>query len=119
MGNQGSSKDDVSKTCEWLVNGEIGEVTKVEASTNRPIWPQGLERPTEEMKVPETMDWDLFIGPAKMRPYHEAYTPWNWRGWWDYGTGALGDMACHILDPVFMGLKLGHPDSVQAGNSLR
>jgi hypothetical protein len=69
------------------------------------------------MKVPKTLDWDLFIGPAKMRPYHEAYTPWNWRGWWDYGTGALGDMACHILDPVFMGLKLGHPVAVQASSS--
>ena len=69
------------------------------------------------MWVPETLNWDLFIGPAKMRPYHEAYTPWNWRGWWDFGTGALGDMACHILDPVFMGLKLGSPDTVQASSS--
>jgi predicted dehydrogenase len=69
------------------------------------------------MKVPKTLDWDLFIGPAKMRPYHSAYTPWNWRGWWDFGTGALGDMACHILDPIFMGLKLGHPVAVQASST--
>ncbi|MDA3823796.1 MAG: Gfo/Idh/MocA family oxidoreductase, partial [Bacteroidales bacterium] len=117
MGNQGNSNEGVRTICDWLWNGAIGSVERVHAWTNRPIWPQGLERPTEKMKVPKTLDWDLFIGPAKMRPYHEAYTPWNWRGWWDYGTGALGDMACHILDPVFMGLKLGHPVAVQASSS--
>lgn len=117
MGNQGNSSDDLRIICEWLWDGAIGEVERVHAWTNRPIWPQGLERPKEKMKVPKTLDWDLFIGPAKMRPYHEAYTPWNWRGWWDFGTGALGDMACHILDPVFMGLKLGHPVAVQASST--
>jgi len=117
MGNQGNSGEGVRTICEWLWDGAIGEVERVHAWTNRPIWPQGLERPTEKMKVPKTLDWDLFIGPAKMRPYHEAYTPWNWRGWWDFGTGALGDMACHILDPMFMGLKLGHPVSVQASST--
>ncbi|MEX0982039.1 MAG: Gfo/Idh/MocA family oxidoreductase [Bacteroidales bacterium] len=118
MGNQGNSGEGVRTICEWLWDGAIGEVKRVHAWTNRPIWPQGLERPTEKMKVPKTLDWDLFIGPAMMRPYHEAYTPWNWRGWWDFGTGALGDMACHILDPVFMGLKLGHPVAVQGSSTL-
>jgi len=111
MGNQGASNDDTSLTIEWLFNGEIGEVRKVEAFTDRPIWPQGLNRPEPGMWVPDTLDWDLFIGPAKMRPYHNLYTPWNWRGWWDFGTGALGDIACHILHPVFFGLHLGHPET--------
>ncbi len=118
MGNQGSSGEGVNLVCEWLWNGEIGEVTKVEAFTDRPIWPQGLNRPTQVMAVPETLNWDLFIGPAPMRPYHEIYTPWNFRGWWDFGTGALGDMACHILHPVFKGLKLGYPTKVQGSSTL-
>jgi hypothetical protein len=118
MGNQGASLDDASKTIEWLYNGEIGEVTRVEAFTDRPIWPQGLNRPEPGMWVPDTMDWDLFIGPTKMRPYHSLYTPWNWRGWWDFGTGAFGDMACHVLHPVFVGLNLGHPEKVQGSSTL-
>jgi hypothetical protein len=101
-----------------LWNGEIGEVTKVEAFTDRPIWPQGLARPTEVMAVPDTLNWDLFVGPAPMRPYHEIYTPWNFRGWWDFGTGALGDMACHILHPVFKGLQLGYPTKAQGTSTL-
>lgn len=118
MGNQGSSGEGVNLTTEWLANGEIGEVTKVEAFTDRPIWPQGLNTPERGDWVPETLDWDLFVGPAKMRPFSELYTPWNWRGWWDYGTGALGDMACHILHPVFVGLELGYPTLAQASSSL-
>jgi len=118
MGNQGSSGEGVSLCCEWLANGEIGEVTKVEAFTDRPIWPQGLNRPEPGQWVPETLDWDLFIGPAPMRPYHSLYTPWNWRGWWDFGTGALGDMACHILHPVFIGLELGYPTKAQGSSTL-
>lgn len=118
MGNQGSSGDGVRLIQEWLWNGEIGEVTKVEAFTDRPLWPQGLAAPKEGMSAPETMNWDLFIGPAKMRPYHRMYTPWTFRGWWDFGTGALGDMACHILHPVFMGLKLGYPTKVQGASTL-
>ncbi|WP_167604878.1 Gfo/Idh/MocA family oxidoreductase [Maribellus sediminis] len=118
MGNQGSSGEGVNLTCEWLANGEIGDVTKVEAFTDRPIWPQGLNTPEQGQWVPETLDWDLFIGPAKMRPYNEIYHPWNWRGWWDYGTGALGDMACHILHPVFVGLELGYPTHAQGNSSL-
>ncbi len=118
MGNQGASGEGVRQTCEWLWNDEIGEVTKVEAFTDRPIWPQGLERPEVGMWVPETLNWDLFVGPAEMRPYNEIYTPWNWRGWWDFGTGALGDMACHILHPVFAGLKLQYPSKAQGSSTL-
>ncbi len=118
MGNQGSSGEGVNLTTEWLANGEIGEVTKVESFTDRPIWPQGLNTPEHGDWVPETLDWDLFTGPAKMRPFNEIYHPWNWRGWWDYGTGALGDMACHILHPVFVGLELGSPVHAQANSTL-
>jgi len=118
MGNQGSSDVGVRLIQEWLWNGEIGEVTRVEAFTDRPLWPQGLATPKEGMKIPETMNWDLFIGPAKYRPYHRMYTPWNFRGWWDFGTGALGDMACHLLHPVFMGLKLGYPTRVQGASTM-
>ncbi len=118
MGNQANSGDGVRQVCEWIWNGEIGEIREVHAWTDRPIWPQGLQRPKEVMKVPKTMDWDLFIGPAPMRPYHEIYTPWNWRGWWDFGTGAFGDMACHVLDPVYRALNLGYPDKIQGSSSL-
>ena len=118
MGNQGSSAEGVDLVVEWLNNGEIGEVRKVEAFTDRPIWPQGLNRPAKGEWVPETLNWDLFIGPAPMRPYHSMYTPWNWRGWWDFGTGALGDMACHILHPVFKGLKLNYPVKAQGSSTL-
>lgn len=117
MGNQGNSSDDVRKVCEWIWNGEIGEVKEVHTWTNRPLWPQGLEVPAEAMKVPGFIDWDSFIGPAKMRPYHEVYHPWNWRGWWDFGTGAFGDMACHIIDPAYQALKLGFPDSVRGSST--
>lgn len=118
MGNQGSSGVGVRKVCEWIWNGEIGEITKVEAFTDRPIWPQGLPTPEKGEKVPSKLNWDLFLGPAKARQYHSIYTPWNWRGWWDFGTGALGDMACHILHPVFKGLKLGYPSKVQGSSTL-
>jgi predicted dehydrogenase len=117
MGNQGSSGEGVNLTVEWIQNGEIGEVKKVEAFTDRPIWPQGLNVPKGEW-VPDTLNWDLFIGPTKMRPYNSLYTPWNWRGWWDFGTGALGDMACHILHPVFKSLKLKYPIKAQGSSTL-
>jgi len=118
MGNQGASGEGVALTTEWIQNGEIGEVRKVEAFTDRPIWPQGLNRPDEEQVIPDTFNWDLFIGPTKMRPYNSIYTPWNFRGWWDFGTGALGDMACHILHPVFKGLNLGYPIKAQGSSTL-
>jgi hypothetical protein len=118
MGNQGNSSEGIRKICEWIWDGTIGEITSVDAWTNRPIWPQGLERPTDKMRVPSTLNWDLFIGPAKFRPYNEVYTPWNWRGWWDFGTGALGDMACHILDPVFKALMLQYPAAVEGSSTI-
>jgi predicted dehydrogenase len=117
MGNQGCSGDGVRQVCEWIWNGEIGEVREVHAWTDRPIWPQGLQRPKEVMTPPDTLDWDLFVGPAPMRPYHEAYTPWSWRGWWDFGTGAFGDMACHVLDPVYRALNLGYPETVRGSST--
>ena len=117
MGNQGNSSNDIRDICEWIWAGAIGEVTEVHAWTNRPIWPQGLERPTEKVQVPKTLDWDLFLGTAPERPYNPIYTPWNWRGWWDFGTGALGDMACHILDPAFKALKLEYPIAVEGSST--
>ena len=114
MGNQGHSGNGVRDICEWIWDGAIGEVKEVHAWTNRPIWPQGIDRPKGEQPVPETMDWDLWIGPAPMRPYNKAYAPFAWRGWWDFGGGALADMACHVLDPVFWALKLKYPVSVEA-----
>jgi hypothetical protein len=118
MGNQGASGEGVAKTCEWIWNGEIGDVTRVETFTDRPIWPQGLNTPKQGQWVPDTLNWDLFIGPARMRPFNEIYTPWNFRGWWDFGTGALGDMACHIMHPAFKALKLGYPTKVQGSSTL-
>ncbi|HWR99527.1 MAG TPA: Gfo/Idh/MocA family oxidoreductase [Prolixibacteraceae bacterium] len=118
MGNEGHSNNTVAEVCELIWSGAIGTVSKVDAWTDRPIWPQGLTRPAQGMWLPDNINWDLFIGPAAMRPYHSAYHPWNWRGWWDFGTGALGDMACHVLDVVFAALKLGHPDSVEASSSV-
>ena len=118
MGNQGSSGEGVNLTCEWIWNGEIGEIRSVDAFTDRPIWPQGLNTPEIVDEIPETLNWDLFQGPAVKRDFNHIYTPWNWRGWWAYGTGALGDMACHILHPAFKALKLGYPVKVQGSSSM-
>jgi predicted dehydrogenase len=115
MGNQGHSGNGVRDICEWIWAGVIGEVREVHAWTNRPVWPQGIDRPKGEDSVPDTLDWDLWIGPAPMRPYVKSvYNPFSWRGWWDFGGGALADMACHVLDPVFWSLKLKYPTSVEA-----
>jgi predicted dehydrogenase len=114
MGNQGHSGDGVRNICEWIWDGAIGEIREVHAWTNRPVWPQGIDRPKDNPPVPETMHWDLWIGPAPMRPYNPCYAPFAWRGWWDFGGGALADMACHVLDPVFWALKLKYPTSVEA-----
>ncbi|MHC4529005.1 MAG: Gfo/Idh/MocA family protein [Planctomycetota bacterium] len=115
MGNQGRSGEGTRLICEWIWAGAIGDVREVHAWTDRPIWPQGIDRPEDVSPVPPTLDWDLWLGPAPYRPYVEkVYCPFVWRGWWDFGTGALGDMACHIIDPVFLALKLGHPTSIRA-----
>ena len=118
MGNTAASGPGVRQIIDWIWDGQIGEVRRVDAYTDRPIWPQGLQRPMQKESIPETLKWDLFIGPAPMRPYNSIYTPWNWRGWWDFGTGALGDMACHILNPVFKGLNLLYPTKVQGSSTM-
>jgi predicted dehydrogenase len=113
MGNQGSSGEGVRQACAWAWAGEIGEVRKVDVWSSRPIWPQGLDTPTDVQKVPRDLDWNLWIAHMPFRPYNNAYTPWNFRGWWDFGTGAFGDMACHNMHPVFKVLQLGYPTKVQ------
>ncbi len=118
MGNQGHSGDGVQLICKLIWDGAIGSVREVESWTNRPIWPQGIYRPRETARPPRTLNWDLWLGPAPNRPYHPCYAPFNWRGWWDFGCGALGDMACHILDPVYAALKLSHPTSVEANSPV-
>jgi predicted dehydrogenase len=117
MGTEGHSSDTVRELTELIQSGVIGEISEVHAWTNRPIWPQGMDRPFKRVKIPKTLEWNLFLGSAPYRPYHPAYTPWNWRGWWDFGTGALGDMGCHILDVPFYALKLGWPVSFEASSS--
>ena len=112
MGNQGRSGEGVRLIEEWIEDGAIGKVHEVHCWTNRPIWPQGMPRPTETPAVPDGLDWNLWIGPAPMRPYHPAYHPFSWRSWFDFGCGALGDMACHVMDAAFSVLKLGYPTSV-------
>src|SRR5690606_16860802 len=118
MGNQGNSFDWCREITEWIQSGVIGEVKEVHCWTDRPIWPQGLMKPNEGKSIPSDLDWNLFIGPAEMRPYHDVYTPWNWRGWWDFGTGALGDMACHIMDPIYWALDLKYPSKVSGSSTL-
>jgi len=118
MGNQGHAGEGTRLINEWIWDGAIGDVGKVHVWTNRPIWPQGIEAPKEIPSVPSTMDWNLWLGPARFRPYHPAYCPFSWRGWWDFGTGALGDMGAHLIDQPFWALKLGYPSSVQASSTV-
>jgi predicted dehydrogenase len=117
MGNQGHSQEGTRQIREWVEAGAIGTVRTVELWTNRPIWPQGMVRPTEMHHVPSTLDWELWLGPAASRPYHPSYAPFNWRGYWDFGTGALGDMACHIMDACFWTLGLRYPTRITAETS--
>ena len=112
MGNQGRSGEGVRLIQEWLEDGAIGKVHEVHCWTNRPIWPQGMQRPTDTPPVPDGLDWDMWIGPSPMRPYHPAYHPFSWRAWQDFGAGALGDMACHVMDAAYSTLQLGYPTSV-------
>ena len=115
MGNQGYSNEGARQCCEMIWNGDIGNVTEVHAWTNRPLtyWPQGPEVVPQEAPVPPTLDWDVWLGIAEQRPYSPAYAPHNWRGFPDFGCGALGDMACHILGTPNMALKLGNITSVE------
>ena len=113
MGNQYASSEPVRRMKEIVDAGLIGNVTQVYAWTDRPVWPQGIPTPMGTYPVPETLDWDLWIGPADYIPYNPAYHPFNWRGWWAFGTGALGDMGCHIMDPVFRILPVDYPTEVE------
>jgi len=114
MGNQGHSWEGTRQIREWVEAGWIGTVREIQYWTNRPIWPQAIDRPTDAHNVPAYLDWDLWLGPAPKRPYHPAYAPFAWRGWWDYGTGALGDIACHAMDAAFWALDLGYPTRIEA-----
>jgi hypothetical protein len=113
MGNQGTSQNGLREAVEVVRSGAIGPVREVHVWTNRPVWPQGIDRPAKSMPVPKSLKWDLWLGTSPSRPYHEAYLPFNWRGWWDWGTGALGDMACHTANMAFMACDLGYPTSVE------
>ena len=118
MGNQGHSGEGVRLICEWIWDGAIGPVREVHAWSDVGGWAAGkTDRPKETPPVPSTLDWDLWLGPVPYRPYHPAYAPYNWRGWWDFGTGEIGDMACHVTDPAFWALKLGYPISVEASST--
>lgn len=114
MGNQGHAGDGCRQTREWIEAGVIGPVRTVEFWTNRPVWPQAIHRPTEMHNAPPTLDWNAWLGPASERPFHPAYHPFNWRGWWDFGTGALGDMACHIMDAAYWILGHKYPARITA-----
>lgn len=113
MGNQGASGDGVRQLADWYNAGLIGDVHTVYCFTDRPIWPQGIERPVTASPIPPELNFDLWLGTAPRKDYFEGILPFNWRGWWDYGTGALGDMACHIMAPVFAVLELGYPVSAE------
>jgi len=119
MGNQAHAGEQIRRGVELVRAGIIGPVREVHTWTNRPIWPQGQKALQERQRLageskPADLDWDLWLGPAPMRPYNECYVPFKWRGWWDFGTGALGDMACHIMDMPYWALDLGVPLSVEA-----
>lgn len=117
MGNQGHATEGTRMTVEWIQSGAIGPVREVYVSTNRPIWPQGdIPRP-EGVPVPASLDWDIWLGPAPMKPYHPDICHFNWRGLWDYGTGAMGDMGAHILDAAVWSLNLPLPTRIQASSS--
>lgn len=114
MGNQGASGDGVRQLMEWFNAGLLGDVHTVYCWTNRPVWPQGIQWPAEKTSVPTELDWDLWLGTAPYKDYVNKLVPFNWRGWWDYGTGALGDMACHIIAPAFSVLNMKYPLDVAA-----
>jgi len=113
MGNQYASADYVRFAKEWVDAGLIGDVHTVQCWSNRPVWPQGIPTPTGKYDVPKELDWDLWLGPVKQMDYNPAYLPFNWRGWWNFGTGALGDMACHIMDAAFRILPIDYPTEVE------
>ena len=124
MGNQAQANEPTRVVQEFVMDGAVGQVREAHIWTDRPskglhgeYWPQGVNRPEGSPATPKELDWDLWLGPAPERPYHPAYAPFKWRGWWDFGTGALGDIACHYLDPVFRALHLAAPTSVEAAST--
>lgn len=114
-----AASEDTRLLCEWIADGAIGPVRQVHNWSSRPFWPQGLDRPEASQRVPDGLDWDLWLGPAPERPFHHAYLPFIWRGWYDFGCGALGDMGCYSFDTIFRALKLGAPTSVEASSTER
>ncbi|MDA3928134.1 MAG: Gfo/Idh/MocA family oxidoreductase [Prolixibacteraceae bacterium] len=117
VGNQSASGDEVREICELIWSGVIGSVNEVHAWTSQPEWEQGGYYPHKKKKVPKELDWDLFVGPANDIPYHSSYTPYGWRGWWNFGNGSLASSGPHILEPVFKALKLKAPVSVEASST--
>jgi predicted dehydrogenase len=123
MGNQGHSSDEIRQLCEWVEDDAIGEIQEIYAWSDRPVggdpWStfDVVSRPKDTPPVPDGLDWDLWLGPVKFRPYNPAYCPTKWRSWLDFGTGAIGDMGCHIMDPAFWALKLGAPEWVEASTT--
>jgi predicted dehydrogenase len=125
MGNQGMAFEGNRILKEWLADGVIGPVHEAHVWSDRPTskgtkklwWTQGIERPTDTPPVPENLHWDLWLGPAPTRPYHPAYAHFRWRGWWDFGSGGLGDMGIHNLAPVFDALRLGPPTRIQGSST--
>lgn len=124
MGNQGMAFEGNRLINEWIRDGAIGDVVEVHGWSDRPthngklFWAQGVDRPADTPPVPATLNWDLWLGPAPWRPYNPAYVPFTWRGWWDFGTGGIGDMAIHNLAPVFSALKLTAPIRINASSTL-
>lgn len=114
MGNQGASGQGVKTMVKWFEAGMIGKVSEVQVWTNRPVWPQGIPMPNDKPAMLDGLDWDNWVGPAKWVDYHPLYHPFKWRGWWNFGTGALGDMGCHLIDPPFRVLGLGYPSEVES-----
>ncbi len=124
MGNQGTAADGFRRGVaviknEFTTAGVLGPVTEIQTWTNRPIWPQGIGRPEDTPPVPEGLNWDCFLGAAPERPYNPAYHPFKWRGWLDFGTGALGDMACHTINVAAMGLELFDPETIEVVETRR
>jgi predicted dehydrogenase len=117
LGNQGQASEATRLACEFIWAGAIGPVHEVHSWCNRPISPRGIERPKDTPPVPETLNWELWLGPAPYRPYNPCYLPFTWRGWWDFGSGVLGDIGCHQFVSIFRALKLGYPTSVNASSS--
>jgi hypothetical protein len=117
LGNQGQASEGTRLVEEFIRDGALGSVREVHSWCNRPISPRGIDRPKDTPPIPETLNWDLWLGPAPKRPYHPCYLPFSWRGWWDFGTGVLGDIGCHQFVSIFRALKLGYPTSVEACSS--